>query len=263
MPTTDWSGTTLHYALEGPDDRPVVAFVGDVGYGPWLWSWQQPGLVGPYRTLVWDLPGTGRSEPPPADLDVSDLAAALEAVLGDAACPRVHLIGAGLGGAVALRYAREYGRARSLVLLGSTADGDAVDRTALEALGMDPDDPETCRPSLAGAVTEDFRTAAPDVIDRICDWRVAEDAGPEARSAHARALCSFEAGPLYELELPALVLHGVADPVVPTRAGRALAEDLPRGTVEPVEGRHLAFVEHARAVTDRIAAFLDDHAGDR
>jgi len=61
---------------------------------------------------------------------------------------------------------------------------------------------------------------------------------------------------------PAEVYYGIDDAVVPADAVESLAADVPRGTAEAVEGRHLAFIEHARPVTDRLAAFLDEHAGE-
>jgi len=62
--------------------------------------------------------------------------------------------------------------------------------------------------------------------------------------------------------VPTEVYYGVDDPVVPAAAAESLGADLPRGTSEAVEGRHLAFVEHSRPVTDRLTAFLDEYAGE-
>jgi pimeloyl-ACP methyl ester carboxylesterase len=70
------------------------------------------------------------------------------------------------------------------------------------------------------------------------------------------AALSFDSGPLYELDHRALVLHAVDDPVVPLSAGEELAEGLPNGTFEAVEGRRLAHVEHSVAVNDRLDEFL-------
>ncbi|ERH09594.1 MAG: hypothetical protein J07HX64_01353 [halophilic archaeon J07HX64] len=47
--------------------------------------------------------------------------------------------------------------------------------------------------------------------------------------------------------------------MVPTGVGRNLAEGLPHGTFETVEGRHLCFAEHSRAVSDRLLGFLEEH----
>jgi pimeloyl-ACP methyl ester carboxylesterase len=162
---------------------------------------------------------------------------------------------------VAMRYAREYDRARTLTLFDTAASGAAVDEPALR--GLHPDDPAGLAASLDGAFSAAFREARPDLVDQICAWRRAEDADSDGVAAQAAAMTDFEAGPLYELTTPTLVCHGLDDPVVPVAAGEELAEGLPRGTFEPVEGRHLCFVEHARAVTERLLAHLDDSEGER
>jgi pimeloyl-ACP methyl ester carboxylesterase len=260
MPTATRGGVDRYYETAGSGE--TVAFVPGVGYGAWVWGWQQPAVAGPRETLVTDLRGCGRSDAPPGPYDVDALAGDVEAVLADADRGRVHLVGAGLGGMVALRYARRYDRARSLALFGVAATGDAVDEAALRDLHPDTADPERLRESLAGALTPAFRQARPDLVDRICEWRADEDARGDGLAAQIAAVCGFEAGPLYELTLPTLVFHGLDDPVVPATAGERLAADLPRGSYEPVEGRRLCFLEHSRAVTDRLVAHLDEHGAE-
>jgi pimeloyl-ACP methyl ester carboxylesterase len=245
--TTASDGTTLRYATAGPADGEAVVLVGDAGFGPWQWGWQH-GSLGPFRTLAVDLRGTG-PDVPSGPYDVDTLAADLETVLADAGVRRVHLLGFGLGGMVCLRHAREYGRARSLTLVGTAASGGAVDRESFEAPFESPD-------ALSELFTPGFLEARPDLVGRIVEWRREEDPPAEVREAQLAAALSFDAGLLYELPSPALVLHAVEDPVVPLSAGEELAEDLPNGTFEAVEGRRLAHVEHSMAVNDRLDEFL-------
>ena len=255
--TTD--GTTLRYADAGDPDRPTVAFLPDAGFGPWSWGWQAPALAGPYRTLVSATRGTDGSNAS-APYGVDRLAADLEAVLADASVDHVHLVGAGLGGMVALRYAREYGRARSLVLVGAAPSGDDVDDEALVRLHPSPDDRSVLRGSLSLAFSERFLTDAAvgrDVAESVVEWRDDEDAGGDALAGHLDAVLRFDAGALHEVQLPTLVCHGVDDPVVPVGAGQTLADALPRGRFEPVEGKRLCYVEHSAAVTDAIDGFVD------
>ncbi|CCQ35219.1 alpha/beta hydrolase fold protein [Natronomonas moolapensis 8.8.11] len=253
MPTVTEGGATLRYECSGGNDRPAVAFLPDVGFGPWVWGWQAPKLAGPYRTVVHAMRGTDGSEAS-GPYTVDRFAADVEAVLADAGIRRVHLVGAGLGGMVALRHASEYGRARSLSLLGVAASGSRVDKAALSALH--PADPAALESSLSAAFTQQFLTET-DLIGRITTWRREEDATGEALSGHCEAALGFEAGALYELSLPALVCHGVDDPVVPSAAGEKLADGLPNGHFEAVEGKRCCYVEHAAAVADAIDGFVD------
>lgn len=242
MPAVARDGVGLRYETAG-DGHPV-AFLADAGFGPWLWGWQHRAVAGPFTAVVPAQRGTDGSEAGPVDVDV--LAADLDAVLRDAGVDRAHLVGAGLGGAVALRYAREYGRARKLALLATTPDPARVNPAAYEAAFQDP----------AGALGDG---APADLRAAIRDWHADEDSR-EAFEAGLTALRAFDAGPLHEVQAPALVVHGLGDDAVPAAAGRALADALPRGTFAPAEGGHLAYVEHARAVNDRLLAFLEDGA---
>ncbi|WP_436903012.1 alpha/beta fold hydrolase [Halovenus halobia] len=252
--TTD-DGVDLYYETAGEGE--CVAFVGDCGFGAWQWAGQYDGLAGPYQTLAWDLRGTGRSDTPRGPYDVDRLASDLEEILADNSVRRVHVVGAGLGGMIALKYAREYGRAGSLSLVGTAPRGSDVDIEALRALH--PGENATAaqfREASVGAFSQAFRESG--AFEQILQWRVGDDHA-ERLDAQIAAVESFDAGPLYELTTPTLVFHGVEDPVVDPEVGRELAEKLPHGQFEAVEGRHLAHVEHARAVTDRLADFLDDH----
>ncbi len=259
--TTTDDGVDLFSETAG--DGECIAFVGDCGFGAWQWAWQYDALAGPYETLVWDLRGTGQSDTPAGPYDVDRLAADLEEVLADNSVRRVHVVGAGLGGMIALRYAREYGRAASLSLFGTAPSGEQVETAALRRLFPDPDDtsgdsaPAAFRDTLDGAFSQAFRQS--EACEQIVEWRSEEDSLGAGLDAQTAAVESFEAGPLYELTVPTLVFHGVEDPVVDPEVGRELAEDLPRGEFEAVEGRRLAHVEHARAVTDRLDEFVDEH----
>ncbi|MEF8906454.1 MAG: alpha/beta fold hydrolase [Haloarculaceae archaeon] len=263
MPVVTNRGVDLRYEAADADAaveseaRSTVAFVNPVGYGAWVWGWQHAALAGTYDTLVWDLPGTGESGPVDDPLTVRDLVGHFEAVLADCAVANAHVVGAGLGGMVALEHARRYDRVDSLALFGTTADGGRVDADALDSLFAPPDDPAGLRGSLGGAFAAD-PADHPEVVADIVDWRAAEDADREGFAAQAAAMTGYAADPLYEVTVPARVFHGVDDAVVPADAGRDLAADLPRGEFRAVEGGHLCFVEESAAVNDALVGFLDE-----
>jgi pimeloyl-ACP methyl ester carboxylesterase len=259
MPTAENDGVELYYELEGSGE--TVAFVNDVGFGAWLWGWQHRAVAGPHEALVWDLRGTGRSDAPPGPYAVETLAADLEMVLSAHGTRRVHLVGAGLGGMVALEYARSYDRAATLSLFGTAASGEALAVDPDEATGAPFDDPDALASSLEAVLSERFLEDNPGVAEGIAEWRARDDAGPAGRRAQAAAMAAFDrTDRLHEVTVPALVVHGEADAVVPLEAGRALSDGLPRGALETVTGAgHLAFVEQSRPVNDRLLGFLADH----
>lgn len=256
MPTATRDGTTLQYRTDGEGE--TVAFVPDIGCGPWLWGWQHAALAGPFETLTWALRGTDGSDPPAGPLSVATLANDLDAVLRDHGTDAVHLVGCGLGAMVALQYARRSGRVRTLSLLAGAATGDAYDPDPFFA---DPDDPAACRGTLSAALSPAFREDQPDVLDGIAEWRAAEDADRESWEHQRAALDGFDATPLYELDHPALVVVPGADELLDPDAGRRLADGLPRGeAVEFPDAGHLVGVERSRPVNDALRGFLEREA---
>lgn len=253
MPTaTTADGTELFYDTAG--EGPTVVFLDDAGFGAWLWGWQHAALAGPFRVVTFDPRGVGRSEAA-GPHTVERLAADCEAVLSAVGARRAHLVGAGLGGMAAVEYAREYGRARSLALLGTALDGERFDPEALARTTRDGPD------ALAPCLTPAFREANPEVVAGIGEWRERDDPPPSVRAARAAAVRAYACEAPYEVTVPALVLHGESDPVVPAAAGRELAAALPNGEFRGLEGRHLAFVEHSKAANDALAGFLERVGG--
>ncbi|WP_129114335.1 alpha/beta fold hydrolase [Halegenticoccus tardaugens] len=259
MPTARNGDVSLYYDADGSGE--TVAFVGDLGYGAWQWGWQHAAVAGPYESLVMDLRGVGRSDAPPGPYTIGELAQDLDVVLADAGVRSAHLVGAGLGGAVALQAALSSSRPASLTLLGTAARGADLD---LDPLFAPPSDSDALRRSLAAAFSDAFFDEQPDVVAQIVEWRADEDASREAWESQAAAIERFDARDrLHEVTIPALVAHGAADAAWPVERGRALADGLPRGEFVPIEGAgHLAHVEHSRTVNDLLLDFLGEPALD-
>jgi pimeloyl-ACP methyl ester carboxylesterase len=261
VPTATNDGVDCYYETSGRSvgGREPVAFVGDAGYGAWQWGWQHRAVAGPRPVVVYDHRGTGRSDAPPGPYAPSDLVGDLGAVLGAAGIARPHLVGAGVGGLVALRAARSGAvTPRSLVLLGTAAAGQAPEADALRGLYASPDDRPALRRATRRALSDAFVEAQPDVVERIVDWRAAEDAAPAAVDAQLAAARGIDLGDeLYEVTTPALVIHGGADAAWPIASARSLAAGLPRGELVEADGAgHLVGVERSKLVGDRLAAFL-------
>lgn len=263
MPTASNGDVSLHYEVDGDGyrDSPAsssdtVVFVSEAGLGGWSWGWQHAALSGPYETIVWDLRGTGRSDVPSGPYGLETLAADLEAVIADSGTRSAHVVGAGLGGAVALEAARTSSRVETLALLGTAPEKAAF---SLEPLFAPPEDREAIRSSLEGVLSADFRARQPEVLEGIVDWRAEGDASRAGWEAQLDALRGFDATDwLVEITQPALVVHGSEDELVDPEGGERLARGLPRGEFEKVEDAgHLAFIERSRTVNDRLLGFLE------
>jgi pimeloyl-ACP methyl ester carboxylesterase len=167
-----------------------------------------------------------------------------------------------MGGMVALRYALDFSRARTLTLLGTSPGGrraDPIPDGVRERLLANPEDPASLRESLRPVASEEL-LETDELIERIAAWRRTEDADPTAQRDHFEAMADFDVSDsLYEITLPALVLHGADDRVVPAENGRLLADGLPKGEFREVPGEHLFFVERSKAVNDALVGFVADH----
>jgi pimeloyl-ACP methyl ester carboxylesterase len=259
MPIAHNGDVSLYYESAGEGEETVV-FVGDAGFGAWQWAWQHRAVTGPFRSVVLDLRGVGRSDGPSGPYSVAGLADDVAAVLADADASRAHLVGAGLGGLVALDLAHESGRIRSLTLLGCGLADANREPDPMRAFAS-PDDTAAVRASTETLLSASFCAAQPEVVDRIVAWRTDEDAPRRVWQAHTAAVERYEPPPLYEVTAPAVVVHGAADTCWPVDGARALAADLPRG--EPVvceDAGRLVGVERSRLVNDRLVGLVESTA---
>ncbi|GAB7019169.1 alpha/beta fold hydrolase [Halostagnicola bangensis] len=288
MPRVTRDGVSIYYERDGSEggttSDPVV-FVQGLGYGRWMWRWQREGISEKFDVIAPDNRGTGRSDaglPPgvsklpgrvrsplllkPLSYSIEGLAGDLEAVLEDAGIFNAHLVGASMGGMIALQYALEYSRAKSLTLCCTTHGGtDAVPipEETQEHLFSTPDgasEREKLRHRMRPAFTERFTNRNPHLMDRIIEWRLEQDAPEPAREAQAGAALDFDVGDrLDQIRAPTLVLHGTADRVVPVENARLLEKKIPETRLETIDGgSHCFFIEESDEATECVRSFLHE-----
>jgi 3-oxoadipate enol-lactonase len=112
----------IYYQISGPEDAPVVAFTHGVTLDHRSFDSQVEALKERYRTLVWDLPGHGRSFPLTEKFTYSLAAECLLGVLDEIGTKQAALVGVSLGGQVN-QYAAflQPERVAALVEVGSMA----------------------------------------------------------------------------------------------------------------------------------------------
>jgi len=265
MAFADHDGVELAYERSGDGDAETVVFVEGLGYGRWMWDWQYDALATDYDVIRWDNRGTGESDVPEGPYTVSEMAGDLEAVLDAADVESVHVVGASLGGMIAQQYALDHDRAASLALLCTTPggeDAEPVPEETLERMFDVPEDydrRESIRYKMRPALTEEFWATEEETIADIVDERLESDAPARARQWQGAAVETFDVHDrLSEIDVPALVMHGERDRVVPVANADLLADGLPSVRIERFDdgGSHLFFIERADAVTDDLRTFL-------
>lgn len=259
-------GVTLAYSRSGRQDAETVVFVEGLGYSRWMWNWQRAALEEEFDIIVLDNRGTGDSDEPEGPYTMGQMAGDLEAVLDAAGVETAHVVGASMGGMIAMQYALEYDRAQSLVLMCTSFGGEEAvpipEETEHKMFNVPEgyNEREAIRHKMGPAMSPSFPERNPDIVEQIIDWRLESDASDQARGWQAAAVGAFDVSDrLDEIRIPTLVMHGTADRVIPVENSQMLVERLPNDEYEPVEdGPHLFFIESADLVTVRIRQFLDD-----
>lgn len=227
-----------------------------------LWGPQMEALSGRWRLLVPDLSGFGASEPTPEICRMTDMAADAVALLDHLAIRRVALGGLSMGGYAALAFAEAYpDRLRALVLAHTRAGADtqeARDRrlaTARDVLEKGSGIlVETAAPRLVGATT---RSSRPDLLGLIGGW--VREAPPEGVAAAQRGMAERpdRTPVLARIAVPALVVLGEEDELVPPDESRRMAEAIP-GAETAVLARcgHLGNLERPAEFNAALGDFL-------
>jgi 3-oxoadipate enol-lactonase len=246
---------------------PPLLLVQGLGYATWAWQRQVPAFAARWTTIAFDNRGAGRSPKPPGPYSLEELADDAAAVLRVHADEPAHVIGLSMGGYIAQLLALRHPRlVRSLVLAGTgpgepthTPVPETTRQAWLSAAGLPPE--QFARRTMPLSFAPGWTEKHPDDYERLLAARLEYPTPPECWAAQYDACVRFvEAGaPVEEIELPALVLHGDADRVVPIENGRALAARLPNGRLVELPGRgHLAPLEDPETFNGAVAAFLSE-----
>ena len=228
-------------------------------------NWDDPafrrfvGALARRHTVIrYDRPGTGLSDragPPPVSLD--EELATLAGFLDTLEYPRVSLLGASSGCAVAAAYTAEHPeRVDRLVLYGSYARGADIA-------------PPAARELMVSIVENQWGLGARVLADVFLPNATAGERREFAlfqrraasRETAARALRAVyemdSAGYLVRVRVPTLVLHRRNDRAIPFALGREVADTVPGATFVALDGDdHFPWLGDSLAVVDAIDRFL-------
>ncbi len=201
--------------------------------------------------IAYDNRGTGDA-PGPARSTVAELAEdAAEAARGPA-----DVVGLSMGGYVALTLALARPElVRSLVLVGTGAGGP-------ERVPRDDDVRDAFREAFLTLPPDEYErrifpfTVRPDRVAALLEENVAHAVPRLTTAAHTRACLGFYAQGLEveRIAVPALVVHGSDDRVVPVENGRRLAARLPAADYVELPGYGHDLAQEA---PDELAALVD------
>ena len=264
LKTVTLHGDRVAYRDEGTGE--VLLLVHGMGGSSNTWSGVIPLLAKKYRVIAPDLLGHGDSDKPRGDYSVGAFAVLLRDLLDELDVPRVTVIGHSLGGGIAMQFAHQHRQyCDRIVLISSGGFGDDVGRVlrllslpgselvlpviasrpailagnAVRAL-MGSSDRFKARPSLSN---RDNRQAFLRTLRSVVDFR-------------GQAVCALNRLGFHGV-LPALIISGDEDRVIPVEHARAAHRMLPDSRLHIMSGvHHHPPTERPEAVARLINEFV-------
>jgi 3-oxoadipate enol-lactonase len=254
MPRIETSnGRAIGYEEAGDGATPIV-FLHGVGSDKSVWRPQLDQFSSMRRTVAFDYPGYGDSDPAPEGTTREDYAEAVLSGMRDLGIARAHICGLSLGGVVAIAlHAADPDACASLILADTFAvhpDGQAIyDRSV--------------------AASEDMRALAEGRVDVL----LAQPAAPAVRTEVVGTMAkihpaAFRIGAeavwladqrdrVHEIRVPTLVICGAQDHVTSPALSHELTRLIPGARFEQIEGAgHLTNLEKPEEFNTLVGAFI-------
>lgn len=259
--TTSSDGARIHYEMHGAGE-PVLMIMG-LGSNAYGWKRSLPWIAAGHQAIVFDNRGVGRSDVPAGAYTIAQMAADAAAVLDACGHRTAHVMGMSLGGMIAQRLALEHAhRVRSLLLLCTTPGGaNAVpaSQEVMRGLMEGGADPATVyRRNAWFLYGADTRQNHPERIEEDLVERSRIPTTPTGYLGQIQAAARHDVWDgLPSVAVPALVVHGDADVLVPTANGRLIASRIPGAELVLIPGAgHMLQSDAGDAVREVVLPFL-------
>ena len=247
-------GIALGYDEAGDGAATAVVFLHGVGSDKSVWRPQLDNFGRERRTIAFDYPGYGESDPAPEGTTRDDYAAAIVSAMSELGIDRAHICGLSLGGVVAIAMnAAAFERIASLILADTFAvhpDGQAIYDRSL-------------------AASSDLRVLAEARVDVL----LAQPADPAVRTEVVETMARIDSAAYRigaqavwladqreradDVRVPTLVICGTEDKVTPPALSRELAHLIPGAQYEPIESAgHLSNLERPAEFNTLVGAFI-------
>ncbi|HEY5897884.1 MAG TPA: alpha/beta hydrolase [Burkholderiales bacterium] len=258
------TGPRIHYRVDGTRG-PWVTFITGIANDTTMWSSQMPALTGDYRVLRYDLRGQGGSEatPPPYTIDL--LVADLLRLWQQLGIPRTHLIGLGLGGAIAQAAAADHADKVVSVMPCCCRASMVPDFAALWERLIDQVKTKgvesIVEPTAQRWFSEEFKAANPQVLEEV--RKMIRRTSREGYLGCAGAFLGLSLESKIErIAVPALYVSGADDKLGgPPALMAGLAAKVPGARHESVpNAAHIANIQNPAGFNRLMVAFLKGHS---
>ncbi|GAA6155868.1 alpha/beta hydrolase [Pyruvatibacter sp. HU-CL02332] len=271
------SGAVAHVRDEGNPDGDVLVLVHGSNASLHTWEPWVANLGDTYRVISLDMPAHGLTgATPEADYSVTAMAAFTREVVRKLGVEKFTLAGNSMGGAVALNYAVAYPEdLEGLILVCSsgiareeaeTSSGDAARSFSLVNMPVVSTALRWLTPrfifedGLRG-VFVDQSVVTDEMVDRYIELNVMTGTRDATRARFGTPRVQVPPETVQSLEMPALVMWGDKDPLIPVSVGYRFDELLPNSTLVVYENvGHIPMEEVADVSANDVRAFMAANA---
>jgi pimeloyl-ACP methyl ester carboxylesterase len=265
MPRQRVGDIEVYYETHGEGPQTLVMIRG-LGSNLTAWYEQTPEFARHFRTVVFDNRGAGRTDKPDAPYSIRQMADDTAGLMDALGIRRAALLGISMGGMIAQEFALAHQDRLSCLILGCTNIGGSA---------VVPADPNIVGAVVAGekanaeqrklqtqaAFCDETIASHPEVIEKHNRVRMQYLIPPFSFMRQIGAIQQFDAGArLGAIRVPALVLAGSGDRLVPPANSRLLAERIPGAMLKELPGGHMFMIEYPREFNSAVVEFVKAHA---
>jgi 3-oxoadipate enol-lactonase len=247
-------GYAIGYEETGTSRAVPIIFLHGVGSNRSVWRPQLAHFGRMRRTVAFDYPGYGDSDPAPEGTTRDDYASAIISAMHELGIDRAHICGLSLGGVVAIAmHHADAKRCASLILADTFAahpQGESIYERAMTSS-------ENLR-AMAEARVDMLlaQPAAPRVRREVVETMAGIDPGAYCTGAEAVWLAD-QRERAKEIRVPALVLVGDQDLITPPELSDELAGLIPNSHMQVIEDAgHISNLEKPAEFNQAIDQFI-------
>ncbi|MGA7050964.1 MAG: alpha/beta fold hydrolase [Mycobacterium sp.] len=225
MPFATNNGVRIHWQRQG-EGTPLLLIMGHRFSGEMWWP-VLPAVTPRHRVVWFDNRGTGESDSP-ATASVAEMVGDALAVMDSAGVDRAHVFGVSMGGGIAQQLTLTAPDRVTSLILGCTAIKTEVAKAPKTREAILLWLPKALYRPLAGKAL--YGTKAPaDAVAKDVAVLKKDKFTPRGVAAQSAGVAEFTmiVGDAARINVPTLVQHGTADPVVPFIAGKQIAQTIP------------------------------------
>ncbi len=262
-------GVNVHLRDEGPRDAPAIILLHGSNadlhtWGPWV-----DGLKETYRVIRFDQVGHGLTgAAPDGDYSTDAFVADIDEVADALGLDRFILGGNSMGGSHTVAYAMKHAARLDGIILVDAGGADikkegggnigfSIARTPVLNLLMEHITPRSLVKQSFEQSVFNQSIVTEDAVDRY--WEMLRYPGNRRATIarFSRGWAGFDAQSVSAIDVPALIIWGTEDALIPPEAGRWYDEQLPNSTlVEYEEIGHLPHEEAAQPTLSDLKSWL-------